>query len=302
MPSWQFQLIKIIFQIRRILHPATGVLDVTRERAETETLATNFKTKLPLTFTPVEVNTVPGEWVAMPEMSTESVILYFHGGSYNSGSLASHRSLVAEIAHAAKVRLLHIAYRLAPEHPFPAAVEDATSSYHWLLEHGFCPDQIIVAGDSAGGGLALALLVSLRDSGDPLPAGAVCLSPWTDLTCTGATWKTNVKKELLIDPGSLRASAQVYLGSTDPRSPLASPLFADLHNLPPILIQVGSDELLLSDAQGFAERAQAAGVNVTLQVWDGMQHEWQFGTNYLPESRKAVARIGEFIQNCISSG
>lgn len=299
MPSWQFQLIKITFQIRRILHPATGVLDVTRERAETETLATNFKTKLPLTCTPVEVNMVPGEWVATPETSTESVILYFHGGSYNSGSLASHRSLVAEIAHAAKGRLLHIAYRLAPEHPFPAAVEDAATSYRWLLEHGFRPGQIIVAGDSAGGGLALALLVSLRDSGDPLPAGAVCLSPWTDLTCTGASWKTNAKKELLIDPGSLQASAQVYLGGADPRTPLASPLFADLIGLPPILIQVGSDELLLSDAQGFAERAKAAGVEVTLEVWGGMQHEWQFGTNYLPESREAVQHIGQYIQNRI---
>ena len=296
MPSWQFQLIRIVFRVRRILHPATGVLNVTKERAETETLATNFKTKLPLTCIPVEVNTVPGEWVAMPGASNKSVILYFHGGSYNSGSLASHRSLVAEIARAAKARLLNIAYRLAPEHPFPAAVEDAAASYHWLLAQGVLPSQIIVAGDSAGGGLALALLVSLRDSGEPLPAGAVCLSPWTDLTCTGASWKTNAKKDLMLDPGSILVSAQVYLGKADPRHPLASPLFADLNGLPPILIQVGSDESLLSDAQSFAERAKAAGVNVTLEVWEGMQHEWQFATNYLPESRQAVARIGEFIQ------
>lgn len=300
MPSRQFQLIKIIFQVRRLLYPPTGLLDVDKERAETESLVKHFKTRLQPACTPAVVNQIPGEWVVFPESSPKGVILYFHGGGYNSGSLASHRSLVATLAHAAGTRLLHIAYRLAPEHPFPAAVEDAIASYRWLIAQGVHPDQIVVAGDSAGGGLALALLVSLRDSGDPLPAGAVCLSPWLDLTCSGASWQSNAKKDLMLDPGSIRASAQLYLAGADPRHPLASPLFADLHHLPPILIQVGSHELLLSEAQSFTERARATGVNVTLEIWEGMQHEWQFATHYLPESRKAVQQIGQFIRQCLS--
>jgi len=296
MPSWQFLLIKTIFQLRRLFNPPNGMLDVERERVETETLAANFRTKIELTCIPVSANEIRAEWITTPATSTERAILYLHGGSYNSGSITSHRSLAANIAHAAKTRALIIDYRLAPEYRFPAAVEDAKTAYRWLLENHVSPDHIIVAGDSCGGGLALSLLIDLRDDQLPLPAAAVCLSPWTDLTCTGESWETNRKKDIMLDPGALRKSAQLYLGEADPRTPLASPLYADLKGLPPILTQVGSNELLLSDATDFAERAQAAGTKVTLQVWKGMQHEWHFAVNILPESRQAIQQIGQFIQ------
>ena len=299
MPSWQFLLIKTIFQIRRLLNPPTGMLDVEKERAETEAMAANFRTKLQLTCIPVIANGVPAEWITTPTSSADKVVLYFHGGSYNSGSIESHRSLAANIVHEAKARALNIGYRLAPEYCSPAAFEDAKIAYRWLLENHVSPDHIIVAGDSCGGGLALSLLIDLRDEKLPLPAAAVCLSPWTDLTCTGESWETNRKKDIMLDPGALRKSAQLYLGGADPRTPFASPLYGDLKALPPILIQVGSSELLLSDATSFAERAQAAGTKVTLQVWKGMQHEWHFAVNILPEARQAIQQIGQFIQEQI---
>lgn len=299
MPSWQSHLIKTVFRLKRIFNPPTGVLDVEKARVEMEAMAANFKTRLKLTCTPVDANKVPAEWIAAPGTLAEGVILYFHGGSYNSGSIASHRSLVANIANAAKIRALAVDYRLAPEYPFPAAVEDAVTAFRWLLENQFRPDHILIAGDSAGGGLALSLLISLRDAGEPLPAAAVCLSPWTDLTCTGESWVTNAKNDIILDPGSLRKSAQLYLGESDPRAPLASPLYADLKGLPPLLIQAGSDELLLSDATCFAEHAQAAEVDVNLEVWEGMQHEWQFAADLIPEGKQAINRIGQFIKNHI---
>jgi acetyl esterase/lipase len=203
--------------------------------------------------------------------------------------------------HAAKARALMVGYRLAPEHRFPAAVDDTRAAYQWLLENHFNPDHIIVAGDSCGGGLALSLLIRLREEAQPLPVAAVCLSPWTDLACTGESWETNRKKDIVLAPEALRKSAQLYLGESDPRTPLASPLYADLKGLPPILIQVGSHELLLSDATCFAEQAQAAGSPVTLQVWKDMQHEWHFAANLLPESRQAISQIGQFIEAQIGS-
>jgi len=299
MPSWQSNLIKTIFRLRRIFNPPTGVLDVEKARAETEALASNFKTKVELVCTPVEINKVPAEWIVTPKASEDSVILYLHGGSYNSGSINSYRSLVANIADSAEARALIIDYRLAPENPFPAAVEDAIAAYRWLLENQFNPDQIVVAGDSCGGGLALSLLISLREANEPLPTAAVCLSPWTDLTCTGESWKTNAGNDIMLDPGAILESARLYLGELDPKTPLASPLFADLRHLPPILIQVGSDEFILSDSTRFAEEAQAAGVDVSLEVWEGMQHEWHFAANILPEGRQAIDRIGQFIRNQI---
>ena len=297
MPSWQFHLIKTVFQLLRIFtHPA-GVLDVEKNRQRTEALATFFKTNFELTCRQVDANRVPAEWIAIPKTSKEKVILYLHGGSYNCGSIKSHRSLAANIANSSKTSALIIDYRLAPENPFPAAVEDTITAYRWLLESQFSPKQIIVAGDSSGGGLALALLISLRDANEPLPVAAVCLSPWTDLTCTGESWETNAGKDMMLDPISTKEAARLYLGGADHRTPLASPLHADLKGLPPVLIQVGSDEAILSDATCLAKKAQAAGVDATLEVWEGMQHEWHFAANFLPEGRRAIDRIGRFAED-----
>jgi monoterpene epsilon-lactone hydrolase len=245
----------------------------------------------------VDANNVPAEWIDTPATLSKRIVLYLHGGSYNSGSVNSHRSLAANIANSAQARALIIDYGLAPENPFPAAVDDAVIAYRWLLSNNITPDRIVVVGDSCGGGLALSLLISLREINEPLPAAVVCLSPWTDLTCTGDSWVTNAKKDVLLDPDFERKSAKLYLGDADPQTLLASPLYADLRALPPLLIQVGSDELLLSDATRLAERAKAAGVNVTLEVWKDMQHEWHFAASVLPEGKQAIARIGEFIMN-----
>jgi len=295
MPSWQFHLLKTVFLLRRFFNPPSGEVNFDKERLDIEALGANFKTTIELTCAQVDVSGVPAEWISTPETSKEAVILYLHGGAYVIGSIKSHRSVVGNIANSAKTSALIIDYRLAPEYSFPAALEDTITAYRWLLESHFSPDRIVVAGDSAGGGLVLSLLISLRDANEPLPTVGVCLSPWTDLTCTGESWKTNAKKDIYLNPGSLLRSAQMYLGEVDPRTPLASPLYANLEGLPPILIQVGSDEILLSDATRLAERAKAAGVDVTLEVWEGMQHVWHFVARFAPEGRQAIDRIGRFI-------
>jgi acetyl esterase/lipase len=295
MPSWQSHILKQVFRLRRFLNAPPPVLDIQRERAQTEALASYFRTSKQLARTPVDACSVPAEWICAPAPFPDRIILYLHGGAYNSGSIASHRSLVANIATAAQARVLIIEYRLAPESPFPAAVEDTVAAYRWLMASAAAPEKIVVAGDSCGGGLALALVISLRETGEPVPGAIVCLSPWTDLTCTGESWATNRSRELLIDPGSLKQAAKLYLGDSDPQTPLASPLYADLTGLPPLLVQVGSDELLLSDAASLAERAEAAGVDVTLEVWEGMPHEWHFAARILPEARQAIDRIGVFV-------
>jgi acetyl esterase/lipase len=238
---------------------------------------------------------VPAEWILPAGITAGRVVLYLHGGSYIAGSINSHRALAANIAASAGARALVVDYRLAPEHPYPAALEDALAVYHWLLANDNPADKIYIAGDSAGGGLAAALLLALRDAGDPSPAAAVCISALTDMAFTGESIKTKADVDLILDLGKEIQFASMYLGDTDPRAPLVSPLYADLRGLPPLLIQVGSDEILQSDSTRLAEKARAAGVNVTLEVWEGMQHVWHFAASLIPEGRDAICRIGEFI-------
>jgi acetyl esterase/lipase len=271
-------------------------VDVEKDRAELEAMAKGFRSAADLRCDPVDANGVSAEWVAPPTISSDRVIVYLHGGSYYLGSIQTHRTLAGDIAQAAGARALIIDYRLAPEHPFPAAVEDAQSAYEWLLAEGIDPGRIVLVGDSAGGGLALALIIALRDAGRPLPAGIACISPWTDLACTGESWRSKARVDTVIDPEGLRKAAQQYLNATDPLAPLASPLYADLQLFPPLLIQVGSNEILLSDSTQFAERTRAAGVDVTLEVWDGMLHVWHFAARFVPEAREAINRIGEFVR------
>jgi monoterpene epsilon-lactone hydrolase len=249
---------------------------------------------------PVVADGVPAEWIGSPGGPSTPVVLFLHGGSFNSGSIVSHRTLAGNVALATKSRALLIGYRLAPEHPFPAPLEDAVTAYSWLLVQGVPAPQIFVAGDSAGGTLALALLIHLRDHGQQMPRAAICLSPAPDLTFSSESWTFNAKKDLMLDPRKERRSVEIYLAGTDPRAPLASPSFADLHGLPPLLVQVGSHELLLSDSERFAKKARQAGVDVTLEVWPGMQHEWQFGASFLPEGRRAISHVAEFVQSVLS--
>jgi acetyl esterase/lipase len=226
----------------------------------------------------------------------DRTILYLHGGAYTRGSIVSHRALVARLSAASGARALVIAYRLAPENPFPAAVEDATAAYRWLLEQHIQPDQLVVSGDSAGGGLSLALLLALRDAGHPLPAGAALLSPWTDLAGTGESIRTLAGADPWLNAERLMLTAGLYLAGADACNPLASPLYGDLHGLPPLLIQVGTDEILLDDATRLAERARAAGVPVTLEVWERMWHVFQSFAAEIPEGRQAVEKIGAFVR------
>jgi epsilon-lactone hydrolase len=221
-------------------------------------------------------------------------VLYLHGGGYVIGSLRSHRHLAAAIAGAAGASALSLDYRRAPEDPFPAAVDDAVASYRWLLEQGITPGRIVIAGDSAGGGLTVATLVALKDARVPLPAGGVCISPWVDLTFSGASYETKAAVDPIVRRPGIDEMARAYLGKTDPRTPLASPAFADLRGLPPLLIHVGSDEVLLDDAVQLALRAKAAGVSAMLEVWDRMIHVWHWFLPMLEEADSAIQGIGRF--------
>ncbi|MBV9602637.1 MAG: alpha/beta hydrolase [Chloroflexi bacterium] len=238
---------------------------------------------------------VPAEWIVPPGVETDAVLLYLHGGGYAAGSLVTHRLVAEQVAQAAGVRALLPAYRLAPEHRFPAAQCDALAVYRWLIEDdGADPARVVVAGDSAGGGLTIALAVSAGDAGLPLPAALVCVSPWTDLACTDETMRTKVGIDPCFTPEDLHLQAREYLGDADPRQPLASPLYAALHGLTPLLAQVGGDELLLDDARRLVERAQAAGVDATLEVWPGLWHIFATQGTF-PESRQAMQRLGSFL-------
>lgn len=256
-------------------------------------------TKIPLgadiTREDVEVDGIPGAWFTPPGAREDAAILYLHGGGYVIGSIDTHAALTGDIARAARMRTLSIDYRLAPEHPHPAAVEDAVAAYRWLLAQGYTAENLAIAGDSAGGGLALATLIALRDADIPLPRAAAMLSPWVDLEGKGESMTTRAKVDPMITPQSVIAFGRLYGGRDNLRAPLASPLHADLHGLPPLLIHVGTAEVLLDDAVRIAERAEAAGVEVTLEVYEGMIHVFQFFATIVDEGRESIQRIGSFL-------
>ena len=241
-----------------------------------------------------EIGGVPAE-VVTPAEHGAGTFLYFHGGGYAIGSPASHRHLVGVIAAASRTRAFALDYRRAPEHPFPAAVDDALAGYRGLLDAGIAPGSIVLGGDSAGGGLTVATLVAIRDRGLALPAAAVCISPWTDLTNEAESYRTLAERDPLVFQEDIDRWGAAYLAGADPRTPLASPLHADLSGLPPLLIQVGSEEVLLDDSRELAERCEAAGVEATLEVWDEMIHVWHWFGEYLDEAESAVRRIGAFV-------
>ena len=247
---------------------------------------------------PVTAGGVEAEWVHPREAPKERVLVYLHGGAYVMGSCNTHRPLAAYIARACGVRALLLNYRLAPEHPFPAAVDDTVAAYRWLLYNCFKAHDIVFAGDSAGGGLALAALISLRDAGDLLPAATVCISPWTDLAGTGESLKSRAKSDPRVTLDSLSLGSH-YIGNNDPRLPLSSPLYADLRGLPPLLVQVGNDDMLLSDATRLADRAKSAGVDATLEIWDKMWHVFHLHAPRLPEAIRAINAIGVFVKERI---
>jgi acetyl esterase/lipase len=247
----------------------------------------------------VEAVTVAGraaEWLRAPGANAQRAILYLHGGGYVMGSLTTHRSLGGEISRAAQAAVLMVDYRLAPESPFPAAVEDGVAAFQWLIDKGFKPQNLAIAGDSAGGGLAAATLVALRDRKLQLPKAAVCISPWSDLTCTNESYKTRAEADPMVTSDGIGNMAGVYLQGADAKNPLASPNFADWRGLPPLLIQVGRDEVLLDDSIKLHEKAQAAGVDSTLEIWDDMVHVWHAFHPMLPEGKQGIERVGAFLR------
>lgn len=241
----------------------------------------------------VDMGDVPGERITVGEPGV-GVILYLHGGGYVFGSPATHRSITGALARAAAATVYAPDYRLAPEHHCPAAVDDAVAAYRWLLDQGVAAERIVIAGDSAGGGLTLATALALREAGTPLPAGLIAISPWTDLTLSGESIARIGGHDPMLSAAGLGDCATHYLGEHDPEDPVASPLFADLHGLPPLCIQVGSDELLLADSERLAERARAAGVAVEDRIFDGLWHVFQLHAGALPAANEAVVELATF--------
>ena len=253
-------------------------------------------------YEPVNAGGVSSLWVTAPGVSEDRVVLYLHGGGYVVGSLRSHQDLTARISKVADARVLYIDYRMGPEDPFPAAVDDAVTAYRWLLAEGCDPSQMAISGDSAGGGLTVATLVSLRDDGHPLPATAVCISPWVDLEGVGDSMTSNENVDPTVRLEGLTEMAEAYLGGAHPRTPLAAPLYADLTGLPPMLIQVGGVETLLDDSTRLAQVAKDAGVDTTLEIADEMFHVWHAFAPMLDEGQQAVDRLGGYILERIPGG
>jgi acetyl esterase/lipase len=244
----------------------------------------------------VDAGGVRADRVAAPGARPDRHLFYLHGGAFCAGSARLYRDLTWRLGRAAEATVLVPDYRLAPEYPFPAALDDALAAYEWLLADGADPRCIAIAGDSAGGGLVFSLLLRLRDGGRPLPAAAAALSPWTDLALTGASLRDNATADPLLDTRQLPRVTRWYLAGADPRQSAASPLYGDCRSLPPVLIQVGSDEILRDDAVRMAERLRADGVETALEIWPRMPHVWQLFAAILPEARRAIARVGEFLR------
>lgn len=239
---------------------------------------------------------VPSELVYWHHDTPRRYVLYLHGGGYVLGSIDTHRELAAQIAHRANARVLIVEYRLAPEGPYPAGLNDAEAAYRWLLEIGVTPAQIAFAGDSAGGGLALALMQRLKQAGQPLPGAAALLSPWVDLTCSTPSLDTNTATDLILNKAQMQSFAHVYAGAYPLSDAGVSPLFGDLSGLPPSLIQVSRQELLLDDGIRLAERLEQAGSDVSISKWSQMPHVWQLLHRYLPQADEALRELGNFLQ------
>jgi len=290
MPSTEFQ--SYLDALRNL--GDQSAMSIEELRAATERKA--LPAAADVTCIPVEAPGLRAEWSQTPGASAEHVLLFFHGGGYYRGSIAAMRELSSRLARMGGVRGLSAAYRLAPEHTFPAAVEDAVTAYRWLLEQGVAAGNVIVSGASAGGGLALALLLAAREQGLPLPAGAVVLSPWVDLTQSGETFATHAAADPVISKAYLDRFAGMYLGDADPMQPLASPVFGELAGLPPVLIQVGGAETMLDESRRFAAKARQAGVEVRLDEWPEMVHVWQACGMRVPEARDAIEQAGAWMR------
>jgi acetyl esterase/lipase len=293
--SWRAELLRLcLTYVKKRQRPATAPMAQVRLRLK------RVERFVPHPPRGTQTSGVDADGVAAVRIVTrhsreDRCVLYFHGGGYTIGTAKLYRDLTWRVAAAARATVLFCDYRLAPEHPFPAALEDAVTTYRWLAKQ-IDPRRIGFMGDSAGGGLVLATLHKLRDDGDPLPAAAVALSPWTDLALTGASLNTNAAADPMLNVAILPGLANYYLAGADPMHPYVSPLYGDATGLPPILIHVGSDEILHDDAVRMADKLRAAGREIEIEVWPRMPHAWHLFARLVPEARDAIAKVGSFLQ------
>jgi monoterpene epsilon-lactone hydrolase len=294
--SWQNWVMSTVLRYRMKPLSKRGI-DLAKVRAATAKPAAPMRVPPGWRIRPALAPPLKGEWIEREAGADPGrTLLYFHGGGYFFCSPETHRPITVTLAKTAEAQVLSLDYRLAPEHRFPAAIEDAVAAYRQLRADGIPAGRIVIGGDSAGGGLALATLLSLRDAGDVLPAGAILFSPWTDLAGTGATVVGNDKSDVMFHGAGLIQGAQFYLGTTAPKNPLASPLYADLGGLPPLFVQASGSEVLLADSTRLVDKARAAGVTVEFEIWPKLPHVWQIFAPFLPEARAALDKAGDFIR------
>jgi monoterpene epsilon-lactone hydrolase len=288
--------------IRALLTGKPRPVGWAERRARIEEVGAVWPVAGDIALEPVDLGGVKAEFSRAPGSDPARVLMFFHGGGYCSGSIASHRRMVTEAGRAARMRTLAVDYRLAPEHPFPAAHEDAMTAWRFLRAQGIAAEHIAVGGDSAGGNLTICLINALRAAGEAQPACAWLASPWTDLTMSGASLASKDAVDPLIHKPYLEELADAYAGAHDRRDPRISPLFSDLRGFPPVLIQVGSAETLLDDAVRFARAAGLADVNATLEIWPHMIHAWPMWNAKLADGRCALERVGEFVRRRMGRG
>jgi epsilon-lactone hydrolase len=285
-----------IVKLRELIASRPKPTELAERRKTFDANAKTFPLESDIKVEQVSANGVPAEWTTAPGADAKRVVLYVHGGGYVFGSILSHRHVVAAIGRAAGCRTLALDYRLAPEHPFPAPVEDTVAAYRYLLANGIEPRHIAIAGDSAGGGLVVAALVAIRDAGLNQPACGWAISPWADMEALGESFTTLAPVDPTVSKETILDIAKTYLNGADPRSPLAAPIHANLRGIAPLLIQVGAAETLLDDATKLASRAGAADVPVRLEVWPEMIHVWHLFHPMLGAGRRAIAEGGSYIK------
>ncbi len=289
MPSKEYRKFFEKLSRRRLLPKEVPIEEM---RTLFEQWMANYPPPSDVRFEPFSIGPLPACWALARGVTRQRILLYFHGGGYTIGSTRSHWGIMGRLSQASGYAVLGMNYRLAPESPYPAAIEDALTAYQWLLHHPYPHNHIAFGGDSAGGGLALALLLKLKAEQRPMPAAAVCMSPWVDVGMTDYTEKKDViQAQRTIDSG------KAYYGDRDPKDPFISPLYGDLHGLPPLLIQAGAGEILFDQIVHFAEKAKKSGVSVTLEKWPDMIHCWQLFATEIPEGQEAIDRIGNFLLN-----
>jgi len=300
MPSWQSALFGRLTRIARPRNVGAGS-DIEELRRQFTYLSGRFGPILPeATFEPAQLGPIKGEWVRIPGADSQRLVLYFHGGGYIAGSPETHRPLIARLCQAGQARGFSLAYRLAPEFAFPAGLRDCIDAYRLLLQKGVQPSSIVLAGDDAGGGLAFACLLAIRNAGLPMPAGCIAMSPWVDLSLSGWSMLTNAKSDAALTWELLFMSARHYLKKQSSADPYASPIYASFRDFPPLMVHAGSLEILKDDASRIGEKAAEAGVPISAEIYDGMQHTFQ-ASPYVPEAKVSLQRLGQFIKSRASA-